>query len=149
MQLVTCNWSQCSCTILEILGPLRIMLNLLCLCSINGRAKVWMTEIGRDHEGWLKSYFLVSRLWIPPCSLPFLVSPPWSLHQVSPPWSLLHSVPTTLSLSRSEEHTSELQSHSDLVCRLLLEKKKSFQIMIAFWQCTWTPKSSDEDVQRN
>src|SRR5436190_9679761 len=27
-------------------------------------------------------------------------------------------------LTRSEEHTSELQSHSDLVCRLLLEKKK-------------------------
>src|SRR5438034_7736877 len=26
---------------------------------------------------------------------------------------------------RSEEHTSELQSHSDLVCRLLLEKKKT------------------------
>src|SRR5260221_7067114 len=28
------------------------------------------------------------------------------------------------SAQRSEEHTSELQSHSDLVCRLLLEKKK-------------------------
>src|SRR5438132_13876927 len=28
------------------------------------------------------------------------------------------------SRERSEEHTSELQSHSDLVCRLLLEKKK-------------------------
>src|SRR5260221_2354284 len=27
-------------------------------------------------------------------------------------------------LERSEEHTSELQSHSDLVCRLLLEKKE-------------------------
>src|SRR5437773_5274937 len=27
-------------------------------------------------------------------------------------------------LQRSEEHTSELQSHHDLVCRLLLEKKK-------------------------
>src|SRR5438034_5739804 len=27
-------------------------------------------------------------------------------------------------ITRSEEHTSELQSHSDLVCRLLLEKKK-------------------------
>src|SRR5260221_9295949 len=27
-------------------------------------------------------------------------------------------------INRSEEHTSELQSHSDLVCRLLLEKKK-------------------------
>src|SRR5438034_7318470 len=30
---------------------------------------------------------------------------------------------TKASLERSEEHTSELQSHSDLVCRLLLEKK--------------------------
>src|SRR5437588_5831260 len=28
-------------------------------------------------------------------------------------------------VQRSEEHTSELQSHSDLVCRLLLEKKKN------------------------
>src|SRR5215204_7152976 len=32
--------------------------------------------------------------------------------------------PTPRRCSRSEEHTSELQSHSDLVCRLLLEKKK-------------------------
>src|SRR5438034_7636848 len=30
--------------------------------------------------------------------------------------------------TRSEEHTSELQSHSDLVCRLLLEKKKKNKI---------------------
>src|SRR5260221_7773483 len=30
-------------------------------------------------------------------------------------------------VERSEEHTSELQSHSDLVCRLLLEKKKNKQ----------------------
>src|SRR5690242_21108233 len=29
-----------------------------------------------------------------------------------------------VSLARSEEHTSELQSHVNLVCRLLLEKKK-------------------------
>src|SRR5438034_6530993 len=29
---------------------------------------------------------------------------------------------------RSEEHTSELQSHSDLVCRLLLEKKKCVEL---------------------
>src|SRR5207247_5811692 len=32
---------------------------------------------------------------------------------------------TILSYSRSEEHTSELQSRVDLVCRLLLEKKKT------------------------
>src|SRR5260370_28167020 len=31
---------------------------------------------------------------------------------------------STDQLSRSEEHTSELQSHLNLVCRLLLEKKK-------------------------
>src|SRR5438034_4382621 len=31
----------------------------------------------------------------------------------------------SLTIIRSEEHTSELQSHSDLVCRLLLEKKNS------------------------
>src|SRR6266480_5665056 len=32
--------------------------------------------------------------------------------------------------SRSEEHTSELQSHVNLVCRLLLEKKKNKKIII-------------------
>src|SRR5260221_9875604 len=31
--------------------------------------------------------------------------------------------PSSTTSVRSEEHTSELQSHSDLVCRLLLEKK--------------------------
>src|SRR5437588_5937934 len=36
-----------------------------------------------------------------------------------------------LTLARSEEHTSELQSHSDLVCRLLLEKKKKRSIIKA------------------
>src|SRR2546430_12600845 len=33
--------------------------------------------------------------------------------------------PTHTKLPRSEEHTSELQSQSNLVCRLLLEKKKT------------------------
>src|SRR5260221_1605087 len=33
--------------------------------------------------------------------------------------------------ARSEEHTSELQSHSDLVCRLLLEKKKKGERLTA------------------
>src|SRR5260221_10690635 len=34
-----------------------------------------------------------------------------------------------VNIERSEEHTSELQSHSDLVCRLLLEKKKKLKHM--------------------
>src|SRR5438132_4730369 len=41
-----------------------------------------------------------------------------------PPPTLPSSTEPPCALSRSEEHTSELQSHSDLVCRLLLEKKK-------------------------
>src|SRR5215204_7812254 len=52
-----------------------------------------------------------------------------SLHDalpISPPcW--VNVTPKKLTNSkeeRSEEHTSELQSHSDIVCRLLLEKKK-------------------------
>src|SRR3712207_7242137 len=44
-------------------------------------------------------------------------------------WSRVHVLTTTrYSLSRSEEHTSELQSRQYLVCRLLLEKKKKKQI---------------------
>src|SRR5438034_3692868 len=40
--------------------------------------------------------------------------------------ALLARIQTALARQgRSEEHTSELQSHSDLVCRLLLEKKKT------------------------
>src|SRR2546429_7338743 len=38
---------------------------------------------------------------------------------------IAHAVPLTL--VRSEEHTSELQSRLHLVCRLLLEKKKNMQ----------------------
>src|SRR5215475_15788963 len=46
----------------------------------------------------------------------------------TPPISGLFSVRWTQ--SRSEEHTSELQSRENLVCRLLLEKKKKKQKQI-------------------
>src|SRR5260370_20053409 len=39
-------------------------------------------------------------------------------------WTTFGADPTKFSRKRSEEHTSELQSHLNLVCRLLLEKKK-------------------------
>src|SRR5256885_11913114 len=44
----------------------------------------------------------------------------------------LHHIERLLQLHRSEEHTSELQSPCNLVCRLLLEKKKktSFNLLI-------------------
>src|SRR2546421_6349904 len=44
----------------------------------------------------------------------------WSLKGAS----IRHFWSCFFSSTRSEEHTSELQSRSDLVCRLLLEKKK-------------------------
>src|SRR3712207_7388163 len=42
----------------------------------------------------------------------------------------LSAAPRRACLSRSEEHTSELQSRQYLVCRLLLEKKKKKKIHI-------------------
>src|SRR5438093_9798939 len=41
------------------------------------------------------------------------------------------AVERALSRFRSEEHTSELQSLTNLVCRLLLEKKKHHQVVLA------------------
>src|SRR6201988_5571908 len=53
-----------------------------------------------------------------------------SLHDALPIWAFRHRLPgdqgaglMRFAKTRSEEHTSELQSRSDLVCRLLLEKK--------------------------
>ena len=54
MQLVTWSWSQCSCTILKILGSLRMKLNVLYLCSINRTTKPGWQNISLQH-GLLKS----------------------------------------------------------------------------------------------
>src|SRR5260370_12441213 len=55
--------------------------------------------------------------------------PPQSPNLISSPSqrALCHCLKRTVSVAqqRSEEHTSELQSHLNLVCRLLLEKKKT------------------------
>src|SRR5260221_5346840 len=62
----------------------------------------------------------------------FILSSTSKLKTASPAGHLWHSSDAKSGFQafsrcchRSEEHTSELQSHSDLVCRLLLEKKKS------------------------
>src|SRR5260370_5734648 len=74
-----------------------------------------------------------------PSTLPFL---PGSAHALdSPRQCILHlaapeksnALPRAvkcMSRSRSEEHTSELQSHLNIVCRLLLEKKKKRYIKL-------------------
>src|SRR5258708_38243730 len=59
----------------------------------------------------------------PPPPFPFTPPPP-APHPLAARPPFLRA--TAISLSRSEEHTSELQSPDHLVCRLLLEKKKDF-----------------------
>src|SRR5260221_5796777 len=59
-----------------------------------------------------------SEVWTYEGSLPGPNIEVWRGQHVQIEW--INALP-----ARSEEHTSELQSHSDLVCRLLLEKKKT------------------------
>src|SRR2546429_5210460 len=51
-----------------------------------------------------------------------------------------------LTLVRSEEHTSELQSRLHLVCRLLLEKKKKNQNMISLCPVFDATSTMNDDV---
>src|SRR6266480_1426634 len=55
-------------------------------------------------------------------ALPIAASVPASSTPVGPPPTTTKFRGSSLSPLRSEEHTSELQSHVNLVCRLLLEK---------------------------
>src|SRR4051794_41436773 len=55
---------------------------------------------------------------------PICVLAPPSLRVAGASMRTSAACPSTLSATRSEEHTSELQSPVHLVCRLLLEKKK-------------------------
>src|SRR6266576_6864616 len=47
-------------------------------------------------------------------------------------WLLPRACARRSTSARSEEHTSELQSRRDLVCRLLLEKKKKTEFVCCF-----------------
>src|SRR6478672_12788328 len=78
---------------------------------------------GRSFGSFFFFFFLMIRR--PPRSTLF----PYTTLFRSAPWPAASRWPRSSSsssrASRSEEHTSELQSRSDLVCRLLLEKKKT------------------------
>src|SRR5260221_10475855 len=54
----------------------------------------------------------------------------WTVQLRRGPDQVVGRAPT---FERSEEHTSELQSHSDLVCRLLLEKKKLYNALLSLF----------------
>src|SRR2546427_8339215 len=52
-------------------------------------------------------------------------------HEITPIPEMVDVLLESADASRSEEHTSELQSQSNLVCRLLLEKKKKISLYTA------------------
>src|SRR5690242_20804808 len=60
------------------------------------------------------------------------IQAPGRIAAITPTGALVLANPdgTQLTRVRSEEHTSELQSHVNLVCRLLLEKKKKKKIKL-------------------
>src|SRR2546430_6428124 len=61
------------------------------------------------------------------------------VEDVRPILSRLYSQEELMKMLRSEEHTSELQSQSNLVCRLLLEKKKKIQKILWLADTTYIP----------
>src|SRR5260370_32155255 len=56
---------------------------------------------------------------------------------------ILDALENQVRAERSEEHTSELQSHLNLVCRLLLEKKKKLMCLAP------SPSTLDQQLMRN
>src|SRR5690606_40839428 len=92
------------------------------------RQRIWQLATGlgthdnRDYAMKLAAAFLVTAL----VGLPVRLAG-WELPETVTPvaWALiLGGLWMLLAEHRSEEHTSELQSRENLVCRLLLEKKK-------------------------
>src|SRR6478672_13351714 len=83
--------------------------------------------IGARPLGWRASNSSTTR------GRPWVMSSPatppvWNVRIVS--WVPGSPIDWAATVPRSEEHTSELQSRSDLVCRLLLEKKKKKELII-------------------
>src|SRR6478672_13278930 len=80
-------------------------------CSSKGMAASMPATVAMTSISRLRRHDSSSMLWASALTLATKMSRPPSASAAAP-------------TQRSEEHTSELQSRSDLVCRLLLEKKK-------------------------
>src|SRR2546427_1755590 len=84
------------------------------------------TTLFRSHfVSWTKRYFGLGSMTATPAASPSVFVDPSHRYAVrTSRYNDERTVPLALVNVRSEEHTSELQSQSNLVCRLLLEKKK-------------------------
>src|SRR5438093_3160859 len=76
------------------------------------------TTLFRSGAGWLSERHPTSSVW---------------------PWVFGLSFLAAMKTERSEEHTSELQSLTNLVCRLLLEKKKNISTRLCDNGCAHNP----------
>src|SRR5260370_8203483 len=93
------------------------------------RSAAVLATAGRHRSAKRRNYFF------PGCAGAVVPRTRCSLSPTSAPWLAAETIPrqipqilltaTDRDKKRSEEHTSELQSHLNLVCRLLLEKKKT------------------------
>src|SRR5438132_8673491 len=92
------------------------ILTLLVLVPLVGSVAVWVAGITQRTAKWIALGFSLVETGLTTLLL---------VGFIEPSWAFAFGAPTFTRLKRSEEHTSELQSHSDLVCRLLLEKKKN------------------------
>src|SRR5476649_3063783 len=81
----------------------------------------------RKDEALYLSVFFFLMIRRPPRSTLFPYTTLFRSRPSGSTWPSVLLLKTGFPRSRSEEHTSELQSHSDLVCRLLLEKKKKLK----------------------
>src|SRR5260370_6878388 len=90
--------------------------------SLDGKRRQFPTLRHSDHSRYISSYHIrTSPSWtfpLLPRTFSFSLAPIWMRYR-----SIWGRNMTFTSRNRSEEHTSELQSHLNLVCRLLLEKK--------------------------
>src|SRR6266700_8370310 len=65
------------------------------------------------------------------------------------PWRGKARAERHIPFSRSEEHTSELQSRENLVCRLLLEKKKKYQQHLSQYNKKKLQHNNNHHLQNN
>src|SRR2546427_508612 len=89
---------------------------LLPRCGLCGALQRQQRQV--DHHGLL-GFLAISRTGVVPGNAPL-----WRLAKSAAAGGYAACASSKAIASRSEEHTSELQSQSNLVCRLLLEKKK-------------------------
>src|SRR5256712_3220848 len=85
--------------------------------ALYGITAVIAPTVGPTLGGWITDNY--TWRWI------FFINLPVGILALLLVYRLIEDPPWAKRVARSEEHTSELQSRSDLVCRLLLEKKKS------------------------